>query len=154
MLNGTNDAGLSMLESPLLMPERPHEFVRKFECRVSLQEMHVVFLTRHYELLNYFISTLMRMKNNGRPDQQICSVRHSDPSAFHQKILEDTPKISKTHCQAAGNVVKSKRLACSLNKLPFVAASSNLSWEIPQCSSRQMNCVRNFAKLHIVATVL
>jgi hypothetical protein len=64
----------SVLESPSVISENPQEPVPKFECLINLQEIRVVFSNRHYELLNYFISTVRRIQN-GRPEQMIRSTR-------------------------------------------------------------------------------
>lgn len=76
----------------------------RFDCGISLNEIRVVFSTRHYELLNYFISTVLRMEN-GRPDKAIRSVRMMDGNAFHRNMLEKqllsmTPKMATQNSPA------------------------------------------------------
>ena len=61
----------SVMESPTVIPDRQQlmgEPVPRLQCRIGMEEIKVVFTTRHYELLNFFLSTITRMKN-GRPDK-------------------------------------------------------------------------------------
>jgi hypothetical protein len=110
--SGLNSGAMSVdqttMEEPSMAPGRRTILSPKFDCKFSFQEIRVVFSTRHYELLNYFVSTVLRMQN-GRPDQQIRSVRETDPSAFHRKMMEDhplSPRSSTAKAPSAGTASK------------------------------------------------
>lgn len=81
---------VSVQESATATPGRILVSVPKLDCRASLKEIRVVFTTRHYELLNYFLSTVARMKN-GRPDQLIrATPKETEAAALHRKFFEPT----------------------------------------------------------------
>lgn len=81
---------ISVQEGTAVLADRDMEIVSKFDCRVTLKEIRVVFTTRHYELLNYFLSTVSRMKN-GRPDQLIRSTpKETNTAVFKRKFLDAT----------------------------------------------------------------
>ncbi len=83
---GTMDP-MSVQESTAPNQDRDLDIVPKFDCRVTLKEIRFVFTTRHYELLNYFLSTVSRMKN-GRPDQLIRSTpKETNTAVFQRKFL-------------------------------------------------------------------
>lgn len=72
-------------------PDQSLGLVPKLDCHVTLQQISVVFTTRHYELLNYFLSVVSRMKN-GRPDQSILSTpKETNTDTFRRKFME-TPE--------------------------------------------------------------
>jgi hypothetical protein len=79
----------SAMESPTAVPalqEAGGEPVPKLECNIRMDEIKVVFTTRHYELLSFFFSTVTRMKN-GRPDKTIRSVKETEPGTEFRKLM-------------------------------------------------------------------
>lgn len=81
---------MSIQESATVVPGRSMEIAPKFDCRVTLKEIRIVFTTRHYELLNYFLSTVSRMKN-GRPDLLIRSTpKETNTASFQRKFIDAT----------------------------------------------------------------
>ncbi|KAG7355258.1 vacuolar-sorting-associated protein 13 C-terminal domain containing protein [Nitzschia inconspicua] len=85
----------SVMESPAVIPDRQRAIevpVPKLECRIAMEDIKVVCSTRHYELLNYFLSTIARMKN-GRPDKAIRSIKETEPGKEFRKLM-DTMKIN------------------------------------------------------------
>eukprot|EP00934_Nitzschia_sp_Nitz4_P002078 Nitzschia sp. Nitz4//scaffold140_size61219//29533//49080//NITZ4_006440-RA/size61219-augustus-gene-0.64-mRNA-1//-1//CDS//3329536227//2078//frame0 len=79
---------MSIADTAALPQTKTNILVPRLDCRASLQEIRIVFTTRHYELLNYFLATVARMKN-GRPDQTIRSTpKDNDTAALHRQLLE------------------------------------------------------------------
>ena len=68
------------------MQEAIGEPVPKLECKILMDEIKVVFSTRHYELLSFFFSTITRMKN-GRPDKPIRSIKETEPGSGFRKLM-------------------------------------------------------------------
>ena len=66
------------------------DYVPRCDCHLSFEDIRVVFSSHHYELLNYFLSTVARMKN-GRPDSTIISVLDSDAGALHRHGKFEVP---------------------------------------------------------------
>jgi hypothetical protein len=71
-------------------PEKQLEIVPRVDCHLKFDDIRVVFSTRHYELLNHFLSTIARMKN-GRPDATIVSVLDSDAGALLRQRQYERP---------------------------------------------------------------
>ena len=87
--------------------KRSNILAPRFDCKFNFQEIRFIFSTRHYELLNYFVSTILRMRN-GRPDQQIRLVRKTDRSSFHRDMLDEqslsSQKSSKPKVEGGGGM--------------------------------------------------
>jgi hypothetical protein len=79
------------LYSPTIVPDQPiieTSCASRLQCRVNVDDVNVVFTTRHYELLNYMMSTIARMQN-GRPDRSIRSVKETElGTELHQKMKQ------------------------------------------------------------------
>lgn len=73
-LGTTGRDARSVLESPPVIAERPMQPVPKIDCRVTFEDVRVIFSNRHFELMSYFASTVERVQN-GRPKTTIRSVR-------------------------------------------------------------------------------
>lgn len=74
---------MSIVDSPTVLPDMTNtslEPIPRLECRVGMDEIRVIFTTRHYELLSSVLSTIARMKN-GRPDRTIRSIKETEPGA-------------------------------------------------------------------------
>ena len=69
------------------------DVVPSLECKVTMKDIRIVFSTRHYEMLNYFFSTISRMKN-GRPDHMIRSTpKETNTEVFKRKFMTALPEV-------------------------------------------------------------
>lgn len=101
---------MSVREAHTGVPERNTEPVPKFECQVSLKTIRIVFSTRQYELLNYFLSTVARMKN-GRPDQMIRSTpKETDTALLRRKFIDTETRLKASPDKSPEAKAKEPRL--------------------------------------------
>ena len=83
-----------------LLYDRNLDVVPRLECRMTMKDIRIVFSTRHYEMLNYFFSTISRMKN-GRPDQTIRSTpNETNTEVFKRKFMAATHEVMPPHEEA------------------------------------------------------
>jgi hypothetical protein len=128
-------------EPPSVVPDKPLEPVPKFDCRLSLKEIRIVFSTRHYELLNYFLSTAARMKN-GKPDHAIRSVRERDLSAFNRKVMADHPTSPKPTNKSKGSPPSSSKLKSLI--APLIGFRGTRPIEEPELDTAESASSINF----------
>jgi hypothetical protein len=84
---GSATATVTESYTPTVLPDLPATPCPRLQMRVGVDDIQVVFTTRHYELLNYLMGTVSRMKN-GRPDRMIRSVKVTEPGSELRELLK------------------------------------------------------------------
>lgn len=85
--HGTGSTTVTESYTPTILPDVPTTPCPRLQVRVGVDDVQVVFTTRHYELLNYLFCTVARMKN-GRPDRMIRSVKITEPGSELRELLK------------------------------------------------------------------
>jgi len=99
--------------SSTIVPDLPSTPCPRLQLRVGVDEVQVVFTTRHYELLNYLFSTIARM-NNGRPDRTIRSVKETEPGSEIKALLKmHNPKNLKRFLSRESDYASARETASS-----------------------------------------
>ena len=114
---GTEAAGIAL--------EKPTEPFPRFDCNISFEEIRVVFSTRHYELLNYFLSSVARVKN-GRPDKMIRSIRKNEANEIEQQLLEEVQESEGVTPEPVSSYQAAKeKMSYLLNPLSALRSGSH-----------------------------
>lgn len=121
LLYGSASATVTESYTPTVLPDLPAIPCPRLQVRVGVDDVQVVFTTLHYELLNYLLCTVARMKN-GRPDRTIRSVKVTEPGSELRELLkrksnQNTPNNNEGCVGVGGDA----------SEVVVAAASSGLS---------------------------
>ena len=116
---GSATATVAESYTPTVIPDLPATPCPRLQVRVGVDDIQVVFTTQHYELLNYLMGTVSRMKN-GRPDRMIRSVKVTEPGSELRELLKrkSSQNIPNNNNEGVGG---------DASEAVAVAASSGLS---------------------------
>ena len=84
---GSSAATVAESYTPTILPDLPSTPCPRLQVRFGVDDVQVVFTNKHYDLLNYLLSTVARMKN-GRPDRTIRSVKVTEPGSELRELLK------------------------------------------------------------------
>ncbi len=91
---GSSGATAAESYTPTILPDMPSTPCPRLQVRFGVDDLQVVFTNRHYELLNYLLCTVARMKN-GRPDRTIRSVKVTEPGSELKELLKQKSLITE-----------------------------------------------------------
>ncbi len=110
---GSSGATAAESYTPTILPDLPSTPCPRLQVRFGVDDVQVVFTNRHYELLNYLLCTVARMKN-GRPDRTIRSVKVTEPGSGLKELVKQKALISEKNGDPTEDAASEKRVSGGL----------------------------------------